>query len=232
MVDTRGIVDINSQYTVALNEICLPIFNLLNITYFTYFSIFFSKQTRSIAYSDNATICKIPNDQTLQIIFINPAPQILKFYLANEYYLCDPHIVAPKNLLAGITLWSSYDDTEYQGKYMYALREKFNINNGVTLIKKSPSSYDGFCFGVSKTNTEFFANVFNNTFLLNQFSNYFINKTIPIMDGFLDAALNVYKLKGNKFTSQPGITKNCTVTKKAYHNFMLSMGMKNIEQQI
>jgi hypothetical protein len=188
------IVTLNFKYQLDINNLCLPLQHL-NISYFTFFSIF-----------------PLKNAKSLITISLNPC--VLSRYFTKEYYLYDPHVVTPDNLEEGAVLWSTYNDGDYQGKYLYDLKENFGINNGVSLIRKKQTECYIFCFGTSKTNVRFFYNVFSNVILLKYFADYFLSEGVDIIKIFSKNAIDIHQLKGKVFLSQKGITQECKLEYK------------------
>ena len=183
--------DLNLRYQIKVNELCLPLQHL-KISYFSFFSIY-------------------PLEDAKKLLIICPNTSFLRQYFYRKYYLYDPHIVDPNKLEEGAALWSAYSNSNYQGKYLYKLKENFGIDNGLSLIRKNQTKCYIFCFGVSKTNTRFFYNIFRNVVLLKCFTDYFLNEGNKIIEGFSKSSIDICDLKGKGFFLQKGISQGFKV---------------------
>ena len=191
-------IGLTNKYKEAFLSLLSPLSKLLSMTYFNFFSI----------------------DGNGRVIIMNPNLTLLRYYIDNQYYMYDPHVVHPENLSPGFALWSSYQNVHYQGKLLYELREIFNINSGVSLVQKDNNRCHIYSFGASKTNFYFSGHIFNNTTLLQQFTQHFYKETNKIIKEFYDNSINIVELKKDQFFSQPGITTNCLLTENNINELM------------
>jgi DNA-binding CsgD family transcriptional regulator len=141
-------------------------------------------------------------------ILINQ-PGYLERYIQNRYYIHDHHFIDPTLLSNGLSFWFTQPDKNYQNKLIYDGRQLFDIGHGFTYTKKITSTNcEHFLIASSNSNYQFYNNVLNNSYVIDQFSQYFKSEIKNIINELDDYSVNILKPMG--FTSdkqQPIITQ-------------------------
>ena len=197
-MEFKKIISLTTKYQDKISNLCAPLYDFFKFANFNLYVI----------HSDGLWSV------------INTDPILLKYYLFNKYYICDPHIVHPKKLKPGVAIWSTYNDFHYRGKLLYNLEKIFNISDGISIVKNINANCYVYSFGFPYGNTQVPSRSFSNIYLLMQFIGYFYKKGGNIIKKFVDSSVDISKLKGEKFFSQSGITSDSNLTKVNINNFM------------
>lgn len=134
----------------AMREICRPLRQHFNITSFVYAKNF-----------SNGTEIRLTNN-----------PSWVLHYYEHEYYKQSAFEKHPSEIVPGFVLWSQLSNHH---AVLNAARE-FNIDHGITLVKKVPDAVEYYFFGTTCDNAHIVNFYLNNIDLLERFTFYFKEK--------------------------------------------------------
>lgn len=197
MSNIKSWLENSCLFNKQITEYCKPLENLLGITRFSF--------------------CQI--DNTGQGILLHSYPKQLEYYLNQKHYLYDPHIVHPDNILTGAALWASYDDLNYQGVVLPSSERLFQSYYGLSYIRKNNTDFCAYLFSTYEQNHGIFSSYYNYFEQIELFINFFDAQLQGIVEDLQNAKVDLHKLKGERFTNQPGITQG-TITKKQQEEFL------------
>jgi len=137
-----------------LSEICCPL-NNLDIVYFHYIKSFMNGSRISLSNNENW----------------------VKHYYDNQYYHSPAIDKTPKNNTNGNYFW----DRMPNSLIFQVLKKKFDIANGITLVRKNKTSCDFYYFAARVENTKIYDIYLNHFQLLERFIFYFLDKASHVI---------------------------------------------------
>ncbi len=125
--------------------------------------------------------------------------------LEKEYYKDDPHIISPKNMGNGFTLWSTREEQEYKAGILHDINHNFNMCHGVTYVQSNSYGYKVFAFSAEREHTGVHSKIISSLSLFRKFITYFDEKLNSIRMNLNSRKVLAPELKGNLFYQQKGI---------------------------
>lgn len=148
-------LEFSQQLSPLISETCKPLFKL-NIPFFTYSRFF-----------NDSKLLYLSNDLAWVNYFMTNNLQNELDHLT--HYIPEEH--------TKYNLW----DTSEVDKVFFALREHFDYWHGITIYEKHDGFIDCFDFGAYKNKQDMVNFYFNNLWLLEQFIQFFKNKTFKLI---------------------------------------------------
>lgn len=188
------IKNIHSDFCEKINLICKPL-QMFDLTYFHYIRTY--ENHSRISLSNNRPWVEYYYDKQY---YLNPA--IDKHFSYSTYSRLS---------------WASFEHTIIFSN----LREKFDIGNGITLIRKFHKCTDFYYFGTSADNKKIFDFYINNIKLLERFIIYFMDAASKIIKNanehrivIPDTKITLAQLKNNDINNIEESFINSTPIKK------------------
>lgn len=168
------------RYTInhdkKISSICQPLFNLFQISLFTYYRV-----------NSNGNFFLLSNGTS-----------ITDFYYSEKMYLNNPYLVEPKLIRSGYVFTNSTNDKKYL-EDLEVSKNKFQLNNTFLIVNHEVEFYEGFLFGAFNRKTPIH-HYLDNIELLKKFGKYFKQETRSLITKMDDENYNLLKAKGNAFS--------------------------------
>jgi DNA-binding CsgD family transcriptional regulator len=175
----RGTAEYNQQF----HKICQPIVDFLSLT--------------GVAFIDIK--------HGVQLTNLHTNVKWMERCMEQHYYMNDPCMVSPDNVVGGFAFSASYQDTSYKDGMLKDAEENFDLCSNFSYIEKGKNSFQAFGFATSANNHAFIDKVFSNFRIIKRFIRY-IQHELSIKQAEIDKyTFDFASLKGNLFYQQPGI---------------------------
>lgn len=176
---------------------------------------------------NNLTYIEVTNNNRLINLCSNR--DWLEHCVANELYADDPQMVTPDNIGHGYAMWSCdweshYKDEAYENGLMQETR-KFDMYKGITYIQKNKNGYRVYILCSSEKNHALHTNLYSNMTLVKKFINYFDQELNPMRKELSDNMIDLAKLRGPSYFSQPGLIAPQKLDKQKQYKFLQQIGL-------
>lgn len=129
-------------------------------------------------------------------IYLTNLPEWQKFYFRNHYYLQNEFDDPDENYPTGAFMWSGLNSHEIYN----SLRDKFNIDHGLTIIQKYQDCTEFFHFGALQNNN--ILNIYlNNLDIFKRFICYFKDKTAELLEAAATSRIILPKRKNQQIAN-------------------------------
>lgn len=131
-------------------------------------------------------------------------PDWAEHYVEEKFYLLDPYLRHPDVYQSGFCLIEQHGSEEYRQKILKDGKEIFNLDQGITLIKKQADYVEFFGFAANKAASQLEKLYLNHSWVLHSFADHFKQELKSVLLRMEAEAGGLAHLKGMDFyTNQP-----------------------------
>ena len=143
------------------------------------------------------------NENCLMSIHTNK--KWIELCMAKKYFLDDPHMVSPKNIVSGFVLCSSCEQEEYRTGIIKDGFE-YDMHHGISYVEKTDRGYKAFSFDTTKDNDGMPNKILNNQECIKKFVAYLDQELKLVFKKLSNRMIDIKELKGARLKEQIGIT--------------------------